>query len=75
MKARSKPREIEVREFLLTEELPPGVEFHVGGWVVFNKLHNSFIGIKPGDFVRVDNEDDRYPIDRKTFFKTYEIIE
>jgi hypothetical protein len=39
---------------------------------VYNKLHNSWIGIKLNDFINVTNPEDHYPIDSEVFRKTYE---
>lgn len=42
-------------------------------WFVYNGLHKSAINLQPGDFVRVDDPNDTYPIDRATFEKTYRV--
>jgi hypothetical protein len=77
---RKKPVEIEAVEFgfeLIPSNIQIKSEKHPNGksWV-FNKLHNSWIEVKRGDMVRIDQApNDVYPIDRETFEQTYEKIE
>lgn len=77
---RKKPEEIDALEFLV-DKMPDNVSVQTekkpdGKSWVFNKLHNSWIEVKRGDMVRIDQApDDVYPIDRETFEKTYEKIE
>jgi len=77
---RKKPVQIEAIEFgedqvpenvsIKTERRPNGKSY------VFNRLHNSWIEVKKGDMLRVDQApDDVYPIDRETFEQTYEKVE
>jgi len=40
-------------------------------WQIYNKLHNSWINIKIGDFYRTDLEDDYYPIDAEYMKENY----
>jgi len=46
------------------------------GWLIYNRLHDSWIKVKKGDMVRIDKApDDIYPIDREFFYKTYEKVD
>lgn len=40
-------------------------------WQVYNELHNSWINIKKGDFIRVDLKGDYYPIDAEYMKENY----
>lgn len=80
-KAIKKPIPIEVEEFQpdrapwpLCVELKGGDMY---GYFVYNRLHDSFIKIQPGDYINVTDKTgcDIYPIDRITFEKTYDIVE
>lgn len=73
---RSKPKLIRALEFQPGMELPDHVEVHVNEdqtYAVYNELHDSWIKLKAGDMIRVDQEGDVYPIDAKTFQTTYEL--
>jgi hypothetical protein len=60
----------------LTEDnLPINTSEVAGHYFVQNRLHNSQIGIKLGDYVRVDNPDDTYPIDAAYFAENYEVVD
>lgn len=41
---------------------------------VWNQLHESWIKLKPGDYVRIDDSNDNYPIDEDTFNNTYTLV-
>jgi len=74
-KYRRLPEIIEAVEFLSNEkEWPKGIDFDPddGSYGVWNDLHQIRIKFKHGDFIRMDNPQDRYPIDRETFHRTYE---
>ena len=43
-------------------------------WQIYNKLHDSWINIKIGDFYRTDIEGDYYPIDADYMKKNYEVV-
>lgn len=46
------------------------------GWRLYNRLYDSWVKVKPGDFVRIDLAPEHvYPIDRERFFKTHEPID
>lgn len=45
-----------------------------GDWEVWNALHGSWIKFKDGDYIRVDDRNDNYPIDEETFRNSYELI-
>lgn len=38
---------------------------------VWNEIHATWIGFAAGDFLRIDDADDVYPIDADTFMDTY----
>lgn len=44
-------------------------------YAVYNKLHNSWIGLKIGDYINIENPEDNYPVDAKYFEEHYEIVE
>lgn len=44
------------------------------GYEVWNGLHNTWIKLKPGDYIRIDDSTDNYPIDEDTFNNTYTLI-
>jgi len=77
---RKKPLDIEAIKFG-KDQIPENVSIKTerrpdGKSHVFNKLHNSWIEVKRGDMLRIDQApDDVYPIDRETFEKTYEPVD
>jgi hypothetical protein len=74
---RKKPVEIEAIEFGV-EPMPEDIKVidTAEGGKVYNQLHESWINVKKGDMVRIDQApDDVYPIDRETFEKTYEPVD
>lgn len=83
---RKKPLEIDAVEFtssrddiLPEKEMPEGIKIERTGFgepQVYNALHDSWIGLREGDMIRIDQApNDVYPIDKETFEKTYEKIE
>lgn len=81
MKAVKKPIPIEVVEFQPDTRgvLPVSVMWRSNSddtYAVFNSLHNSWIEVKPGDYLNVNDQTGRdiYPIDRETFERTYDIV-
>lgn len=66
MKFNRKPSPIEANEFN-GSNFPENIQFRQTGneWEIYNKLHDSWIKIKIGDFYRTDIEGDNYPIDRQ----------
>jgi hypothetical protein len=74
---RKKPIEIEAIELGKTI-IPDNVIIDKidGVYKVYNKLDNSWIEVKIGDMLRIDQApDDVYPIDRETFEKNYEKVD
>lgn len=73
-KYRRIPEIIEAVEFRTEDdEWPNGVALDGElNTFVWNDLHKTYIKVRDGDFIRMDKPNDRYPIDRKTFFQTYE---
>lgn len=66
----STPKIITAEQF--DPERPADYISHAGDeYAVYNELHDSWIKLAPGDWVRVDKPGDRYPIDRETFEATY----
>lgn len=47
-----------------------------GEFQVFNRLHESWINLQPGDYVNVTDTtgQDIYPIDKATFDSTYTVV-
>lgn len=43
-----------------------------GDWAVYNKLHDSNIKLKVGDYIRVDDPNDTYPIDADYMAANYD---
>lgn len=82
MKAVKRPILIEVWEFQPGSEAPLSVQIRttVNGvgprYQVLNNLHGSWIDVKPGDYLNVTDTSGRdiYPIDRKTFEQTYDLV-
>lgn len=79
MKAIKKPIPIEIVEFDPNSLSPDGVSIsgndeEPSAFAVFNKLHSSWIGLKPGDYLNVTDLGDVYPIDRATFERTYDVV-
>jgi len=74
---RKKPTEIDAIEFG-KDPIPENVIMlnpHESP-MVWNELHQSWIKLKKGDLIRIDQApDDVYPIDRQTFEQTYEKVE
>lgn len=78
MKAVKKAVVIEVVEFDPHDIVPVGAMLQVdpddGSWRVFNELHTSWIGVKPGDYLNVTSLADVYPIDRAYFESHYDVV-
>lgn len=75
---RSKPRTITAVQFTDPDTIATQARVYPnadGDWVVYNGLHQSEIKLKLGDYVRIDDYNDNYPIDEGTFNNTYEPIE
>lgn len=53
---------------------PLNVRADAGSHVVWNELHQSYIKLKPGDWVRVDTPGDTYPIDWGYLKENYEQV-
>lgn len=76
MKFVSKPKVIEAVWFNENApHWPPNVTHKDGKYTVYNKLHNSYIELKHGDYVRVDDLNDTYPIDRRYMEENYEVVQ
>lgn len=81
MKAVKKPIPITVEEFRPDRKpWPMNVQADDSGlngreYFVWNQLHGSRIGLKPGDYVNVSDPADTYPIDSETFNRTYDVVE
>lgn len=58
-------------------DLPSEVKIHKDGddYKIYNRLHGSWINIKQGDMIRIDQPNDHYPIDKKYFEENYLPIE
>ncbi len=75
MEFRSKPQIIEAEQFFPEMEVwPKGIIARFGKYLVYNKLHDSYIQIYRGDWVRTDNDNDRYSIAKEYMEKHYEAI-
>ena len=77
IKATRKPGDpISLHEYQPGGELPPNVTVRKDGSAfVFNPTHKSEINIQPGDFVRVDDPNDTYPITKDYFEKNFEEVQ
>lgn len=51
------------------------IEAKNNSYRVYNLLHDSWIKVKIGDFIRVDKPNDHYPIDKETFQSTYNLLQ
>jgi hypothetical protein len=80
-KFRSKPKVITAVQFLDGRPFPhPNIQQEPKGvepvqYAVWNRLHGSWIAIKFGDWVRVDDDNDTYPIDSEYMRANYDLIE
>ena len=76
MKFQSKPKIIEAEQFDPKSSVwPKGVySFPHNNYRVYNRLHDTNIFVKPGDWIRIDNEDDIYPIADGVMKENYEAI-
>jgi len=73
MKFISKPKVITAEQFFPQEELwPINVVLIDRQYMVWNDLHNCYVDIKPGDWIRTDNPEDTYPIDSNVLNENYE---
>lgn len=73
-----KPSEILAVQWDGTESsIHSGVLFRKEGtsWQIYNRLHDSWIIIKIGDYYRVDIDGDNYPIDAKYMEENYIEVE
>lgn len=82
MKARKKSGMIEVQQFRQSEiqSWPPAVRFMASVndpavTSVWNEPQKTWVGVNDGDFIRVDNPDDIYPIAADYFAQNYEPAE
>lgn len=73
-KFRSKPKTITAIEIRGDNQAdwPESVTNTDGQLSVHNKLHDSHIGLKLGDYVRIDDPNDNYPIDAAYMAANYE---
>lgn len=75
-KARKKPVEVTVQEFQPGDTLPLNVEKREDGtYFVRNKIHNTEVNIKPGDFICISDPDDCYPIEPERFAANFDRVE
>jgi hypothetical protein len=79
-KFQSKPKTITAVQLVEGQPLPPNVhqkfdENGPGGYHVYNDLHTSWIDLKLGDWVRIDDPNDTYPIDAAYMAANYDQIE
>jgi len=74
MKFKSKPKVITVEQFFPHEQRWPinVICLEKDEYKVWNELHESYINIKPGDWIRVDYVDDTYPIAQEYMEENYE---
>lgn len=75
MKFQTKLRIIEAEQFWPdNKKWPPNVVKVLGRHKVWNDLNAEYLNIKPGDWVRVDDLKDTYPIDEKYMEENYEVV-
>jgi len=76
MKAIKKPILVDVVRFDAETDLPPAVRvrFTEKRWTVWNQLHDSWIGVTPGDYLNVTTPGDIYPIDAAYFAEHYDLV-
>ncbi len=51
------------------------IEFRDETFYMYNLFYGSWVEVKIGDFIRIDNPNNHYPIDKETFQRTYDIVE
>lgn len=83
MKARKKAGVIEVQQFKDGEvqSWPPFVKFGARGVVdptatkVWNGVQKTWVGVNDGDYIRIDNPDEVYPIAAYYFAQNYDVVQ
>lgn len=79
MKARRKTGVIDVQRYEqeAVQAWPPGVRFlpTEGGVSVWNEPQQTWVRVHDGDYVRIDNPDDIYPIGADAFAELYDQID
>ena len=80
MKARKKAGVIEVQQYHAEEvqAWPSHVRFREGSVAerpaVWNEPQQTYVGVNDGDYIRIDNLNDVYPISAEYFAENYEVI-
>ncbi len=74
MKFRKRPVVIDADQ-LLPPHLPDGVELHIEGYQVYDRLHNTWINLDVGDWVITGVQGEKYPIKPDVLAATYEPVE
>lgn len=76
LQARKRVGLIEVERYHASEPIPSCVQIRADGSAyVHNVPQNSEITVNEGDYVRVDNPDDIYPIAADYFAANYDLVE
>jgi hypothetical protein len=78
MKARKKAGVIEVQRFArgTVQAWPPHVQFLVDGEAlrVWNAPQQTWVGVNDGDYVRIDDPADVYPIAPEYFAANFDVV-
>ena len=77
MKARKKAGVIEVHQYLqgAVQGWPPFVRWLEGEpTAVWNEPQQSWVGVNHGDYIRIDNPEDVYPINAEYFAQNFELV-
>jgi hypothetical protein len=76
MKAVRKPQPLieVVRYFSRSLDQHPAIQHDAAGAFVFNKPQNTNIRVNEGDYLRVDNPDDVYPINAEYFDANFDVV-
>lgn len=77
MKFVSFPQQIEAIRYAPNVEFPSFVKLRAfdGAVQVYNPAHSSWISVKDGDWIRIDNPGDVYPITNDYMKSKYRAIE
>jgi hypothetical protein len=76
MKARKKAGVIEVVQYFSRSlDQHPAIQHDASGAFVFNKPQNTNVRVHDGDYIRVDNPEDIYPINAEYFKENYDVVD
>ena len=77
MKFRKKPVIIDAVQIFANTEWPDNVRYdeNQGGFVVYDKLHDTWVKFESGDWIITGVQGETYPCKSDVFIATYEPVE